>query len=267
MKEIIKNSLCSSKLIKLSTIKRMLSPIKNVIFPSKEYLNEKRQIKRCKEFYSEFIGKYDLCFDVGANYGNRTRAFLSLKAKVVAIEPQEICFRYLKEKFGKKIELVTKGLSNEAGVKEFYISNTSTISSFSKDWIDSVKDQRFKEYKWNKVMQVEMTTLDKLCEQYGTPKFIKIDVEGYEFEVLSGLSRPVKMISFEYTTPEQVNKAIECLNLIYSVNKYIECNYSIGESMEFSLQNWCSFEEMIIYIKSEKFIKTGFGDIYIRTIT
>jgi FkbM family methyltransferase len=253
-------------LIKLRYIKKMLLPLKNIIFPSEEYLNEKRQIKRSKQFYSNFIGKNDLCFDVGANYGNRTSSFLSLKAKVVAIEPQEVCYKYLEKKFGNKIELVRKGLSNEEGVKEFYISETSTISSFSKNWINSVKDRRFKEYDWNKVAQVEMTTLDKLCEQYGIPKFIKIDVEGYEFEVLSGLSKQVKIISFEYTTPEQTNKAIDCLNLIYSLNKNIECNYSVGESMEFTFLKWISFEDMLSVIKSNEFSISGFGDIYVRVI-
>ena len=45
-----------------------------------------RQTQKMKSFYSHFIGKGDLCFDVGANLGNRAEVFLALGATVVAIE-------------------------------------------------------------------------------------------------------------------------------------------------------------------------------------
>ena len=87
-----------------------------------------------------------------------------------------------------------------------------------------------------------MTTLDKLIEKYGEPVFIKIDVEGFELEVLKGLTRPVKLLSYEYTVPEQIDRVIECMEQIQKVNPKIECNYSIGESMDFALEEWQSPE-------------------------
>ena len=48
----------------------------------------------------------------------------------------------------------------------------------------------------NAVLRV--TTLDRLIESYGVPAFIKIDLEGYELQVLQGLSRSVRGISFEF---------------------------------------------------------------------
>ena len=50
---------------------------------------------RLKQFYGQFITKGDLCFDVGAHLGNRSNAWLKLGAKVVAVEPQPQCIRYL----------------------------------------------------------------------------------------------------------------------------------------------------------------------------
>ncbi|MEI6752268.1 MAG: FkbM family methyltransferase [Paludibacter sp.] len=237
-------------------------------FPSKaqkeilqleEEENQKRQI-----FYSGFLFKNDLCFDVGANHGNRITPILNLGVNVVAVEPQKSCYRYLEVKFGKKIKIVKKGLGEKECVKDFHISDASTISSFSDEWIESVKEGRFKNHTWNKTVKVEMTTLDKLIEQFGTPAFIKIDVEGYELDVLSGLSKQVKMISFEYTVPEHTEKVLKCIDSIEKNGANLECNYSVGESMDFELKSWISVKEMKEHIVKQEFTDTDFGDIYVR---
>jgi FkbM family methyltransferase len=216
-----------------------------------------------KEFYNQFLKKDELCFDVGANVGNRIEPMLQIGAKVIAVEPQKKCIEILQKKFGDRITIVTKGLSEKEEVKEFYISDASTISSFSKEWIDKVKETRFKYYAWNKVEKVEMTTLDNLINQYGLPAFIKIDVEGYELEVLSGLSKKVKFISYEYTVPEQTNKAVACLQKLISINPDLTANFSVGESMKLEKGKWMSAQEMLTFIQSKEFENTGFGDIYI----
>ena len=56
-------------------------------------------IRKRYNFYSELIKKNDLCFDIGANYGNRSEVFLKLGAKVVAFEPQPKPLKFLKRKF------------------------------------------------------------------------------------------------------------------------------------------------------------------------
>lgn len=229
--------------------------------------NEKEEIVRRKKFYSSFIKENDLCFDVGANLGNRVAPLLAIGAKVVAIEPQEYCYKYLQYKFGKKIHLINKGLGESESLQDFHISKYNVLSSFSTDWINSVKDGRFKGVDWTEVIKVEMTTLDNLIAEFGLPDFIKIDVEGYELNVLKGLSKPVKMISFEFTVPEQTDKAIDCIDQIEKINPDIECNFSIGESMEFVLENWISAADMRNQVISDNFTSIGFGDIYLRNRT
>lgn len=223
------------------------------------------EIKLRKNFYKQFVNEGDTTFDVGANVGNRISPMLELGAKVIAVEPQDYCKQVLIAKFGNKIKLEPFGLGEKEEEKEFFISNASTISSFSKEWIDSVKQDRFKEYNWNKVQKVQMTTLDNLIKKHGRPVFIKIDVEGYELEVLKGLHQAVQYISYEYTTPEQTSKAIECLEYIASLSNQVVCNYSEGESMELSLAEWVSKEKMLEIINSDEFIQTGFGDIYVKS--
>ena len=79
-----------------------------------------RQRRRMMSFYRQFIREGDLCFDVGANIGNRTEVFLKLGASVVAIEPQADCMKGLQRKFGRNanVTLLQKGLGEKPGQKE-----------------------------------------------------------------------------------------------------------------------------------------------------
>jgi hypothetical protein len=118
---------------------------------------------------------------------------------------------------------------------------------------------------WNERRTIKITTLDRLIEEFGIPRFIKIDVEGYELEVLKGLTRPIEMISFEYTTPERTVQCVECIKRLKDIsNNKILCNYSIEESMEWALPKWLSSEEMIVQIVSAPVFGDGFGDIYVK---
>jgi FkbM family methyltransferase len=216
-----------------------------------------------KKFYSQFIQPGDLCFDVGANIGNRTIIFLELGAKVTAIEPQKECYEKLTKRFGDKIDLVKKGLGEKESIEKLYVSELSAISSFSKDHVDVMKEDRFKGTNWNSTVDIEMTTMDNLIDQFGTPVFCKIDVEGYEYDVLKGLSKPLKTLSLEYIVPENLQVLIDCVNHLKGLGD-IECNYSYAEKMDMSLKEWLSGVDMIRYIQTKEFIDTSWGDIYVR---
>ena len=261
MKKILKSLLGYNLSFRLADWKKEWIPNKMQVSIKK---NEEIERAKRQRFYSSFIKTGDLCFDVGANLGNRVAPLLDIGAKVVAIEPQEYCYTYLQYKFGKKIDLIKKGLSDCESIQDFHVSKYNVLSSFSTDWINSVKDGRFKGVHWDEVIKVKMTTLDNLIAEFGLPDFIKIDVEGYELNVLKGLSKPVKMISFEFTVPEQTDKAIACINQIEKINSDIECNFSIGESMEFALENWISAADIRNQVVSDNFTSIGFGDIYVR---
>src|SRR5689334_2613528 len=56
-----------------------------------------------RRFYREFIGPDDLVFDIGANKGGKTAAFLSLGSRVVAAEANPICVAAMRRRFEKPI--------------------------------------------------------------------------------------------------------------------------------------------------------------------
>jgi FkbM family methyltransferase len=231
-------------------------------FPSQEQKQETLLMPSRLSFYGDFLSKDDLCFDIGANIGNRTKVFLALGARVVAVEPQKECTRILKIRFGSKINLEQTALGRSNGEGVMFISETSEVSSLSKDWISEVSKSRFNKTRWNETELVKISTLDTLISKYGVPKFCKIDVEGFEAEVLMGLSQPIPIISFEYTVPERLTEVRNCINQLVRLGEF-HCNYTLGEKMKFELNNWVSKEALLDQIQTIS-DSSEFGDIYLR---
>lgn len=218
-------------------------------------------------FYRELAGDTDLIFDVGANVGNRVRAFLEIGARVVAVEPQPHCIKILKKSFGSnpKFSLCEQGLASEVGQEELHINEVNTISSFSKDWIESVKSTgRFGKLRWNQTRVIEMTTLEHLIELHGEPGFIKVDVEGFELEVIQGLRKAPRCVSFEFT-PEYSENTLKCVEHLDALaNGKAQFQLSLGESMRFELPNWVSRTEVAALLKQYESSTEIFGDVYYR---
>jgi FkbM family methyltransferase len=215
-------------------------------------------------FYRQFVRSGDLCFDVGANMGNRSEAFLKLGARVVAVEPQPECAGILSEKFrgDPHFTLVQKGLAPQEGQATIHVGNASTLGSMSQAWIQKVQDAHlFEGCTWERKLVVPTTTLDILISQFGVPDFCKIDVEGFEFEVLRGLSQPIGGVSLEYTLAV-LDPAIQSIRRLASLGM-TQFNYSEGESMTLALPEWVDAETMVgVLTHPERTVK--FGDVYSR---
>ena len=192
-------------------------------------------------FYRRFVKPGDLCFDVGAHLGNHTAAWLTLGARVVAIEPQPDFATFLQRHYGKRsdVTLVAKALGAEIGQATLHTSAlTPTVSTLSEDWIESVSPQRgFAHVDWEGRLPVAVTTLDSLIEAHGLPAFCKIDVEGHEAAVLTGLSRPLPRLSFEIL-PAALPVALACLDRLGALGHY-RYNLSLGERPRLLLPDWC----------------------------
>ena len=90
--------------------------------------------------------------------------------------------------------------------------------------------------RWDAEESVEVTTLDALIAAYGLPRFIKIDVEGFEAEVLAGLARPVPWVAFEYL-PAAPEATAACIARLSALGPY-EFNLVPGEARSFALETW-----------------------------
>jgi FkbM family methyltransferase len=217
---------------------------------------------------NEIIKKGDLVFDVGCNIGGKSEKYLDLGASVIGFEPQPHCINKILHKFKGNInfKLEPVALDSKKGTGFIYESNADTISSMSLDFINTTKDGRFKGHVWDNKLDINIDTLDNMINKYGIPSFIKIDVEGYEYQVLTGLTQSVNMVSIEFT-PELCNKSIECIEYVDKLNCGESLfNYGSRENDVFTFKEWVSKSHMIDFLKSITDFEIEFGDIYIKKI-
>ena len=198
-----------------------------------------RRRKRCA-FYRQFVAPGDLCFDIGAHVGNHLEAWLALGARAVAVEPNPRFHRFLQRRYGRRedVVLVPDAVGAHPGEGTLRISSlTPTVSSLSEDWIRAVgRDKSFASVTWDRQVSVRVTTLDELIVRHGPPAFCKIDVEGFEGEVLQGLSQALPQLCFEYL-PAARDRAIACIDRLEQLGRYA-FNASPGESLDLALPQW-----------------------------
>jgi FkbM family methyltransferase len=225
--------------------------------------------RRLCRFYGQFLRPGDLGFDVGAHVGNRVRAWRSLGARVVAIEPQPDFVRVLRFLFGRDPEVLVlpQAVGEHGGREALRIATaTPTVSSLSPAWMGTVAaDRRFGGVQWDRTVEVEVVTLDSLVATHGRPAFCKVDVEGFEAEVLSGLSRPVPALSYEHL-PQAHDAGLAALaqveRLGASAGGY-EYNYSSVETLRFAADEWldaAGLERLLDRIRPQG----RSGDVYAR---
>ena len=222
--------------------------------------------RRMVRFYRQFLGPGDVGFDIGAHVGSRVRPWRRLGARVIAVEPQPDCLGVLRLFFGRDegVTIIGEAVGAAPGRARLALStSTPTVSSLSPDWIESVTaDRRFARVRWDRAVEVTLTTLDELIARHGVPDFVKVDVEGFEVEVLSGLSRPVPALSFEYLPPAH-EAALTALDLVERLGAY-EYNYAPIETMRFASARWLDAAGLVRLL--DRFRPLGrSGDVYART--
>ena len=220
---------------------------------------------RMSRFYSQFMVPGDLCFDVGAHVGNRVRSWVSLGAKVVAVEPQPQMLDVLRGFYGDHPNVVIApiGLSDEPGSLTLHINTRNpTLTTFSREWVEGfTANPDLRSAPWDASVEVEVRTLDSLIQEHGSPAFCKVDVEGFEDKVLDGLTEAIPALSFE-AFPLDVERSIRCVERLNGLGNYryrtvyaekfrwVEPEWIDGKAMVERLRNWAP--------------EQGSGDVYAR---
>ena len=145
--------------------------------------------------YGNFVQTGDLVFDVGAHVGDRVASFRRLGARVVAVEPQAAMVRALRLLYGRdrEVSIETVAVGQKPGrVRMLINADNPTVSTASTAFVEAAHGAPgWDTQRWGEFADVEVKTLDTLIARHGVPAFIKIDVEGFEAEALSGLSQAV----------------------------------------------------------------------------
>ena len=144
-----------------------------------------------------FINEGDLIFDIGGNIGQYALRFSEAVGdggKVISFEPDYKNFAFLQFNVNinacKNIECKNVGLGAKSETMELFRDTVTggRMSSFGA------------KYRYNKSEGVsdfvKVETYAGMEKIFGTPDFVKIDVEGYESEVLKGIDKFSKKTKF-----------------------------------------------------------------------
>ncbi len=215
--------------------------------------------KKHLQIYKSLIPKKDnpLVFDIGAFCGIETAVFLRLGAKVIAVDPDLTSLKVLKIRFknNKKVVIVNKAVSDKTDSEDFFVAESgSGFNTLSGKWKDSLGDPGVNRFgykmRFGTTRKVATTTLADLIREFGVPDYVKIDVEGYEYKVLSSLPQPIPALSFEVNMPEFKEEAIASLGHLYDISGDYKFNYSVDNGLEF--RDFLTYNDFMNFFQQTK---------------
>jgi FkbM family methyltransferase len=198
-----------------------------------------------------------LAIDIGCNKGKVVDFFLNEGYdRVIAVDANiAVCNVVSKIFIDKPVTVLNYLMSNVNNeLIDFYISNYDVISSASLDWIEHGRFTGKK--KWNKKIQVNSITIDELITRYGMPEIVKVDVEGYEYTVMLGLTHAVPLVCFEWVE-EKFDEAIKCVNHLKTLG-YNDFAFTYRDNMsdlrKLTYEKWEDLEIHKKIISSRKYL-------------
>jgi FkbM family methyltransferase len=184
-----------------------------------------------KHYEFDTIDEQPLILDCGANIGIATLYFKrrSPNAKIVAIEPDPRAFALLRQNVDanglRGVELIPKALAAKPGTVELFLDAEHPL-------VASTRRDRVSER--SRSVTVEAVPLSSLIDR--TVAFLKLDVEGSEFTVLSELARSGKIA-------EVAQMAVEYHHHVSTDEDEFSCLLALLEQSGFGYQLIASEKE------------------------
>jgi FkbM family methyltransferase len=229
------------------------------VFNRAHYATRRRDLA----FFRAFVPAGGLVFDVGANEGRMTQTFAELGATVVAVEPNPALSARVRARYAsRRVTVEPVAIGDAVGTAELHLGRDSGHSTLSSAWQDAVGEEGGAA-RWDGSVRVPVTTLDALIERHGRPDFVKIDVEGFEPNVLAGLHQPVPALSFEFLCAA-IGIARTCVERVAALGDY-EFNLARGEEHLLPAGGWSGADALLERL--ERLGQTdaeGYGDVYAR---
>lgn len=131
------------------------------------------------------LGKDDVFYDVGANFGFYTYLASDLCRETHTFEPMPWLADVIRGNVRKNDTVVVNAtaLSDKNGTIDFYITDSTMVSTINASVVElysSLHTHTFKK------ISVPTTTLDDYVAMHAKPTFIKIDAEGAEEQIIKG---------------------------------------------------------------------------------
>ena len=218
----------------------------------KIYRKQQEEINFYRKLLKSHPADNNLIFDVGANVGRKSFVFSKLAKKVVAFEPSPKLHLFLQKRFvNSNVLPINCALGRHVSTVDFYITEKDeSYNSLNYKHIETTATVRgVATAETVKIVKVRVEIIEDYIRSFGTPKYIKIDVEGSEYEVVKGLKTPVPILSFEANLPEFKDESIETINYLENIssNKY---------KFNFAQENFFICQKNLSAIEARKFLKS-----------
>ncbi|HEY8004991.1 MAG TPA: FkbM family methyltransferase [Phenylobacterium sp.] len=219
------------------------------------------QKERMGAFYSSFFLPGMTVFDVGANQGEYSEIFAREGARVIAIEPNtafEPRLTALSRMF--EIKPVFTAIAEAPGEAELNVCSTpgySTLVDRHADWIETSPD--YVDVNWTHTLKVPVTTLDNLAKEFGEPEYVKIDVEGFELNVLRGMSFAPRYLSFEFGARRK-GPSFDCLENLGA--RGYRFRPIVGRNYRFATPEWMDLAEAKAWLEGFSVDQAEYGDMF-----